>query len=80
MMALEPRDRGLSVEGRERGRFREERGPVVLVTNAPVPRERLPELHGMTLVCWCYPRRCHGEVLVEHLRALSAAPTVRKLF
>jgi len=43
-------------------------------------RERLPELHGMTLVCWCYPRRCHGEVLVEHLRALNAAPTVRKLF
>lgn len=25
----------------------------------------LPELHGKVLGCWCAPRRCHGDVLVE---------------
>jgi hypothetical protein len=25
----------------------------------------LPELKGKTLGCWCYPKRCHGEVLLE---------------
>lgn len=35
-------------------------------------RTRLPELRGMTLVCWCAPRRCHGEVLIELLRELES--------
>jgi hypothetical protein len=25
----------------------------------------LPELKGKTLGCWCKPKRCHGDVLVE---------------
>lgn len=25
----------------------------------------LPELAGKTLGCWCKPRACHGDVLVE---------------
>ena len=25
----------------------------------------LPELKGKTLGCWCKPRSCHGDVLVE---------------
>jgi len=25
----------------------------------------LPELKGKILGCWCYPKRCHGEVLLE---------------
>lgn len=25
----------------------------------------LPELAGKTLVCWCKPDRCHGEVLLR---------------
>ncbi len=25
----------------------------------------LPELQGKTLVCWCSPQACHGEVLAE---------------
>jgi Domain of unknown function (DUF4326) len=26
---------------------------------------RLPELRGKTLVCWCWPERCHGHVLAR---------------
>lgn len=25
----------------------------------------LPELRGKQLVCWCAPRACHGDVLME---------------
>ena len=25
----------------------------------------LPELRGRSLVCWCKPNACHGDVLVE---------------
>jgi hypothetical protein len=25
----------------------------------------LPELRGKTLVCWCKPEACHGDVLAE---------------
>ena len=25
----------------------------------------LPELRGVDLVCWCAPKRCHGDVLVR---------------
>lgn len=28
---------------------------------------RLPELKNKTLVCWCKPSICHGDVLVEIL-------------
>jgi hypothetical protein len=28
-------------------------------------RERLPELRGKVLGCWCYPEACHGNVLIE---------------
>jgi Domain of unknown function (DUF4326) len=27
--------------------------------------ERLPELRGKVLGCWCYPRPCHGNILIE---------------
>jgi hypothetical protein len=27
--------------------------------------EKLPELKGKTLGCWCKPNKCHGDVLVE---------------
>ena len=27
--------------------------------------ERLPELKGKALACWCKPYACHGDVLVE---------------
>ncbi len=28
---------------------------------------RIEELRGKLLVCWCYPKPCHGNVLVEFL-------------
>lgn len=32
---------------------------------------RIGELKGMVLVCWCHPRRCHG----DHLAALASRQT-----
>jgi hypothetical protein len=32
------------------------------------------ELHGKNLVCWCWPKECHAEVLLELARK-SAAET-----
>jgi hypothetical protein len=26
---------------------------------------RLPELRGKVLGCWCYPKACHGNILIE---------------
>lgn len=31
----------------------------------PHYRDRVRSLHGKTLVCWCAPQPCHGEVLVK---------------
>lgn len=31
-------------------------------------RRQLDNLRGMTLVCWCAPRRCHGDVLIQLMR------------
>jgi uncharacterized protein DUF4326 len=27
--------------------------------------ERLPELRAKVLGCWCYPKSCHGNILIE---------------
>lgn len=32
---------------------------------------RLHELRGRTLGCWCKPRECHGDVLVELIHSLE---------
>jgi len=32
--------------------------------------QRIGELKGKVLICWCYPEYCHGEVLLEALKAL----------
>lgn len=31
--------------------------------------DALPELEGKVLGCWCHPKACHGEVLLELLKA-----------
>lgn len=31
----------------------------------PQRMEELHELRGKNLVCWCYPKACHGDVLLE---------------
>ena len=33
--------------------------------------EALPELQGKILACWCFPQRCHGEVLLEAIDRLG---------
>ncbi len=35
----------------------------------PVLLERLPELRGKRLACWCAPQACHGDVLAEMAEA-----------
>jgi len=32
---------------------------------------RLPELQGKRLGCWCHPKGCHGDVLVELVNQLK---------
>lgn len=36
---------------------------------------RLPELRGKTLVCWCTPEACHGDVLARLADAVPAVTT-----
>jgi len=36
-----------------------------------VLRARLPELAGKKLACWCAPKPCHGDVLIEMIAALD---------
>lgn len=35
------------------------------ITSHSELREKLPELRGKVLGCWCVPERCHGEVLLR---------------
>ena len=35
------------------------------IGGVPHLMERLPELKDKTLVCWCAPARCHGDVLAR---------------
>jgi len=34
-------------------------------------RDRLPDIAGHALGCWCAPKPCHGDVLVELTRGLG---------
>jgi len=40
------------------------------VKNNPDLMRDLPELKGKILGCWCYPKHCHGDVLVELISTL----------
>ena len=37
------------------------------IMTQPQLLEALPELEGKILGCWCYPRECHGNVLLDLL-------------
>lgn len=39
------------------------------VVTRPELMDSLEELRGRRLGCWCAPKRCHGDVLVELLEA-----------
>ncbi|WP_433632638.1 DUF4326 domain-containing protein [Halomicrococcus sp. NG-SE-24] len=32
-------------------------------------RDAVEELRGKTLACWCTPKACHGDVILEYLRS-----------
>lgn len=36
----------------------------------PLLLQRLRELEGKTLICWCKPAACHGDVIAELVEAL----------
>lgn len=41
------------------------------VITQPKLMSALEELRGRRLGCWCAPKRCHGDVLVELLEAVD---------
>lgn len=41
------------------------------ISNKPELLKCLPELKGKTLVCFCKPRACHGDVLAELVGKLT---------
>jgi len=36
-------------------------------------RKAVQKLKGKTLGCWCHPKACHGDVIVEYLEGLEDA-------
>ena len=41
------------------------------IINNPELMNRLPELDGKVLGCWCKPNRCHGDIIKELLENLD---------
>ena len=39
---------------------------------------RVPDLVGVDLACWCKPRACHGDVLLELVAQYEAAKAAGK--
>ncbi len=39
------------------------------VLNTPELLDSIHELEGKKLACWCHPKSCHGDVLVELVNA-----------
>ena len=44
------------------------------VRNNPDLIEKLHELKDESLACWCYPKRCHGDVLLKLLKEYGIEP------
>jgi len=36
-----------------------------MLLGSPAMLDRLDELRGKDLVCWCAPQACHGDILLE---------------
>lgn len=41
------------------------------VTARPSMLEKLEELRGKVLACWCKPKPCHGDILVELIESIE---------
>ena len=37
----------------------------------PSMLEKLEELRGKVLACWCKPKPCHGDILVELIESIE---------
>ncbi len=37
--------------------------------------EAVEELRGKVLLCWCKPKKCHGDVMVEYLERSNDVTT-----
>lgn len=37
------------------------------IRNTPELWNALEELDGLDLFCWCFPKKCHGEILIKLL-------------
>lgn len=44
----------------------------------PEFRQRVAELSGKTLVCFCHPKPCHGDILAEVADRLAGSANVRR--
>jgi len=40
------------------------------VRSKPEMMQMIPHLKGKVLGCWCYPKSCHGDVLVQLVEEL----------
>lgn len=45
-----------------------------LLATDPYAQQRLEQLRGLTLGCWCKPADCHGDVIVELLDGVPPPP------
>jgi hypothetical protein len=43
------------------------------ILNNPDLLDKIEQLRGKTIACWCHPRKCHGDIIIEILNT-------RKLF
>lgn len=41
------------------------------IASGDIKKEELLKLRGKTLGCWCSPRACHGDVLLETIERLA---------
>lgn len=41
------------------------------VLKDPLLMSRIMELDGKVLGCWCYPKPCHGDVLIEIIEEIK---------
>lgn len=48
------------------------------ICQQPKLLERLDELRGKDLICWCAPHPCHGEYLIELMRLADESNRLSK--
>lgn len=49
------------------------------INNKEIDIDELAALDGKTLGCWCHPKRCHGEVLLQAAQWAKEQRSLRSL-